>query len=670
MVPHSQEGPVMKVSVNTATTILLLVALGSLLLVVNIWFIRTVWTASLAHAEPQPIIAPFRISGKEDPNHNLGSAQAQRLVARLGVISQKIASLSTTPNEAPAREKQQRITLPIPLSILQPQLVNFGKFSKSLPSEVSLKFAVAGFEARGLGAFFTSLTEANRRLEITVHYQENHTIATGFANMHGQDPFWIRLDTADEQEVIDSIAYTLIRHRLAKVVPETQKFRWDNVRDFIEVYQELAELNSQLPKRQASREAYKRLLPTLRTLISRAPEWNELVWTVAQVAENAGEGTEALGYFQLALNLTDEDDDIRSRIAQDLERSTAETVSQVEVPLRVEPATETPDFSERQGYLGPAPEGIDARYAWELEGGKGAGVQVVMIATAVNLSHEQLRHLGKSPAFGGSFVGQSWEDFGTAAAGILGASHRTSGIKGICPDASIGFSSPVINGIFDVAVAIREAALSLKSGDIITVDLQGTAENGKFVPMTYWEDVSSEIAKVTRRGIIVVLAAGNGGENLDLPIYRVSGVNRSKKDSGEILVGAGVPPPGTHGKDYGPDRSKYEFSNYGSIVDVQGWGTEVTTLGYGDLQGGANKNRWYTDAFSGTNTAIVAGALCSVQGVLHARGKEPLTATEARELLRTTGSEQQPGPGQPSSMRVGSRPDLRQLILAAFAKRN
>ena len=48
-------------------------------------------------------------------------------------------------------------------------------------------------------------------------------------------------------------------------------------------------------------------------------------------------------------------------------------------------------------------------------------------------------------------------------------------------------------------------------------------------------------------------------------------------------------PPGTHGRNHGADRSRLDFSNYGALIDAQGWGREVTTCGYGDLQGGANE---------------------------------------------------------------------------------
>ena len=141
-------------------------------------------------------------------------------------------------------------------------------------------------------------------------------------------------------------------------------------------------------------------------------------------------------------------------------------------------------------------------------------------------------------------------------------------------------------------------------------------------------------------------------------------LNAGPLDSGAIVVGAGAPPPGTHDRDHGPDRSRLGFSNWGSAVDAQGWGREVTTIGYGDLQGGTDEDLWYTDEFSGTSSAspIVVGALGCVQGILRHQSRPPLTPIRARNLLRATGSPQQDAPGRPGSQRIGNRPDLRQFV--------
>ena len=132
------------------------------------------------------------------------------------------------------------------------------------------------------------------------------------------------------------------------------------------------------------------------------------------------------------------------------------------------------------------------------------------------------------------------------------------------------------------------------------------------------------------------------------------------------MVGAGAPPPGTHGQDWGPDRSRLSQSNFGWRVDAQGWGREITTCGYGDLQGGPNPDVWYTDTFNGTSSAtpIVAGAVACIQGARKAMvPRPPLNADQIRTILRTTGS---PQPVSVPIQRIGNRPDLRQAIPRAL----
>ncbi len=58
----------------------------------------------------------------------------------------------------------------------------------------------------------------------------------------------------------------------------------------------------------------------------------------------------------------------------------------------------TPNFEGGQGYLDPAPLGIDARYAWTVPGGQGQGVRIVDVEGAWNLAHEDLPPLFHQPA--------------------------------------------------------------------------------------------------------------------------------------------------------------------------------------------------------------------------------------------------------------------------------
>jgi Subtilase family len=338
----------------------------------------------------------------------------------------------------------------------------------------------------------------------------------------------------------------------------------------------------------------------------------------------------------------------------------------------------TPDFVGNQLYLEAAPGGVDARSAWTWPGGGGAGVSIIDCEWGWRFDHEDLT-VGQ----GGVVVGTGSTDtnHGTAVIGEISGDRNTIGITGICPDAFIraaAFSGPT-------ASTIRSAADRLGAGDIILLEIhragprhnfQGRDDQLGYIAIEWWPDDFDAIRYANSRGIIVVEAAGNGAENLDDAIYSVrpngfptswtNPFNRSNRDSGAIVVGAGAPPPGTHGVSWGADRSRLDFSNYGALIDAQGWGREVTTTGYGDLQGGNDARFWYTNRFSGTSSAspIVVGVVGSLQGALRAAGKTPMTPATARAWLRATGSPQQDEPGRPATQRIGNRPDLKALIQA------
>jgi hypothetical protein len=189
-----------------------------------------------------------------------------------------------------------------------------------------------------------------------------------------------------------------------------------------------------------------------------------------------------------------------------------------------------------------------------------------------------------------------------------------------------------------------------------------TQTGAGLVPVEYEPDVFQAIKDATSRGIVVVQASGNGFENLDDPVYD-GAFDRNRRDSGSIIVGAGKPPEGIYG--LGTDRVRTEESNYGSRVDVQGWGRFITTCGYGDLRREQGVNNWYTINFGFTSgaAAMVAGAAALIQSIVKERGQPPLSPVQLRRLLTSTGTPQAGDLTQP----IGPRPNLRAAIAALDA---
>ena len=356
-------------------------------------------------------------------------------------------------------------------------------------------------------------------------------------------------------------------------------------------------------------------------------------------------------------------------------------------PAEQEAPPASPDFSARQGYLDAAPGGVEARWAWTQGGGRGAGVRIIDIEGAWRFTHEDLTGNQGGVVGGTQSTDIGWRNHGTAVLGEFSGDINAFGIQGISADAVVSAIS--IFGGLGSAGAINAAAARLGPGDVMLLELHrpgprfGFATRNDqrgYIAIEWWPDDFVAIRNAVNRGIIVVEAAGNGAENLDDAIYQNPGpgfpagwtnpFRRANRDSGAIMVGAGAPPPGTHGRNHGADRSRLDFSNFGALIDAQGWGREVTTTGYGDLQGGTNEDLWYTDTFSGTSSAspIVVGVAASLQGMARARGIPPLTPAQFRNCLRTTGSAQQDEPGRPATQRIGNRPNLRQLSVCAFGK--
>jgi subtilisin family serine protease len=318
----------------------------------------------------------------------------------------------------------------------------------------------------------------------------------------------------------------------------------------------------------------------------------------------------------------------------------------------------TPSFESYQGYLAAAPQGIDAPAAWR-RGVRGRGVWFADIEGNWNAAHEDLPGDRITHAAGSLIPDQHWRAHGTAVLGEVVGRDNGKGVVGIAPDVERVFTASI--GDTSVADALDAAAERLRPGDVLLIELQGGGPRGRYLPVEYWDDNYDAIEAATKRGIVVIEAAGNGAENLDHKAYKGK-LSRGSRDSGAIMVGAGGPArPGF------VDRKRLDFSNYGTRVDVQGWGRRVATLDYGDLQNCTDpEERWfthrhYTDEFSGTSSAspIVAGAAVLLESYAKSRGKT-LSPAEVRKILTRTGTPQVDAANDP----IGPRPDLARALRA------
>jgi hypothetical protein len=326
-----------------------------------------------------------------------------------------------------------------------------------------------------------------------------------------------------------------------------------------------------------------------------------------------------------------------------------------------------------QGYLDPAPLGMDVRHAWTLAGGHGENVRIVDVEYNWNLEHNDLLAAtsdlfvyvkGVNP-LSDKITDEGNKNHGTAVVGMLFAAPDGIGVTGIAYGAKLGLVNPLIEGtVADISGTIRRTVSKMEAGDILLLEQQSIAgprfdpATGRgLVPIEYESKIFKEIKSATEKGIVVIESSGNGFENLDHPAYN-DAFNRDNRDSGAIIVGAGLPEGPLYGE--GPDRTRTQESNYGARVDVQGWGRFITTTGFGDLRHEQGENNWYTIDFGATSgaTAMVAGAAALIQSIMKARGLAPLAPKDLRQLLVCTGSPQRGN----LSEHIGPRPNIRAAL--------
>jgi len=305
----------------------------------------------------------------------------------------------------------------------------------------------------------------------------------------------------------------------------------------------------------------------------------------------------------------------------------------------------TPDFAAQQTYFTPAPNGIDTRVARVIPGGRGERLQICDIETGLIVAHEDIPQ-----AIAANVIGPNPNptDHGQAVAGEMLAEKNAYGVTGGVYKARYKFHSH--QGI-NWASSVNTAAANSQPGDIVVLEVQlpCPVTGGSVCPMEGRQDVFDAVRNATMAGKHVIAAAGNGTQNLDSASFN-NAFNRSVRDSGSIIVGA----------TNAGALARASFSNYGSIVDANGWGFTVTTTGYGDrFFGGNDPRQKYTATFSGTSSAtpIVTSAAAATISAAEQQLGRTITIPELRALLRAHGTDV-PG-GQ-----IGKRPDLAQLFAA------
>ena len=258
---------------------------------------------------------------------------------------------------------------------------------------------------------------------------------------------------------------------------------------------------------------------------------------------------------------------------------------------------------------------IHAPQAWQQPRATGAGVQVAVLDSGLDLGHPDLACDGKIRiAPGATPSGEAPQDVdghGTHVAGIIGAcTDNNTGVVGVAPDATLlpfRVLGPDGGTAEDLAKAIRAAAdagahvinmsigFGVSPGGLVTVPGSGSA----VALVGGFPEIDDALSYATSRGVVVVAASGNESfplcgypalaekvvcvgsvDRRDLPAYY--GNPPVKADGGTPTEGPALVAPGGSGQVFCDVNSEKVLSTYARDLDGCDEGLDP---GYNGLDG-------------------------------------------------------------------------------------
>jgi hypothetical protein len=293
--------------------------------------------------------------------------------------------------------------------------------------------------------------------------------------------------------------------------------------------------------------------------------------------------------------------------------------------------------------------GVDALAAWRLAGGRGDGVRIVDIEPGGLPSHPDLPRVKRLTSPPQVAVPESRAAHTAEVLGVICASNDRRGVVGLASDADVMLAQATleddvlhplnvlrfaVSQVVPPAVVVVPMTVALPRVDRPSMAGDVLLEQ---VPLEAWSIGRAVLEIARRRGIYVVMAAGNEGHCLDSRM-NLAPAAEPRGQSDAIVVGAALP----------DSDEPLAVSGNGIRVDVSCWGGGVTTSTIDSITGAAGHRR----DFGGTSaaTAIVAGCVACIAGILHANGYPQASPAEIRRLLVRT--------GHWSSRGLGPRPDV------------
>ena len=245
-----------------------------------------------------------RTDGKTD--EEFGKGLAQGLQARLPLLERELDDAQSGLSAAPTASDPASVAA-ARQSIGLPKIIPPGGLTTSLLQPVDLKLSVAGVDVGGLIPWLQRKLTNYRTLYFTISVEDDRAEIYGSLTALGSSNSGLNLTILGENgkppslgKIVDLLAHDILRryylykdpnHKLASLTDE----EFEDLSNVL-VGAELA--NRRTASGRHNPEDFSKLIPAISGLVNTAPNWPELVYLAAWIADSGEDTRNAIKYYE------------------------------------------------------------------------------------------------------------------------------------------------------------------------------------------------------------------------------------------------------------------------------------------------------------------------------------------------------------------------------------
>lgn len=280
------------------------------------WYVQSVYHEVTGRGEV--VIAPFEVVGSAN-SKDRGLALAHMLHARLREIERdmRVAQqelMGAHATKAPAKLATMQNFEPVPVEsgmpvsrMPMPQLLTQAvELRAGLLEPTDINISVGGVQVGGVVAWLQRLMSNPRTLVFTLYERKDGAQLSGSLNALDMRDEGVRIDITLDQgqdvvrmdKVVERAAYEIVRRRLARDSSNrVEVLNGTEFQQLIEVLRDTAALNRRVVLGRGALPEFQELLGKVSKLADEVPEWYQLNYLTASIAESAKDLETAVTYY-------------------------------------------------------------------------------------------------------------------------------------------------------------------------------------------------------------------------------------------------------------------------------------------------------------------------------------------------------------------------------------